>query len=42
MFLLLNEESLNYTDDEMEQMIIDVADGKISQEALTKWIIEHT
>ncbi len=41
MFLLLNEASLECTEDEMEEIILGVAEGSISYEKLTQWIKEH-
>ena len=41
MFLLLNEKTLECTDDELENIILGVAEGSISYEKMACWIKEH-
>jgi len=41
-FLIVNQMPLECSDDEMEQVIIKVADGQMSHEDLAKWIKEHS
>lgn len=40
-FLALNGVSLDYTQEELYTVILGVADGSITYEALLQWIVEH-
>lgn len=39
-YLAVENISLNYTDDEAEELIIGVADGSITVEVLKEWLIQ--
>lgn len=41
-FLIVNQHQLECSDDEMEDKIIKVADGRMTCEELAKWIEEHS
>ena len=40
-FLEVNEYKLNYTQKELSDLILDVADGKQGYEDILAWILEH-
>ena len=40
-FLALNGIELSYTQEELSDMVLDVAAGKLSFEDMVKWIINH-
>ena len=40
-FLALNGFTLNYTQEELYSVIIGLADGSVTYEALLQWILEH-
>ena len=40
-FLSLNGIELKYTQNELANMILDVADNKLQFEDMVKWVIEH-
>ena len=41
LFLILNNFPIRYDDDEMERVVIDVANDKMDVKALTQWIQQH-
>ena len=41
LFLSLNGIELAYTQDELSNMVLDVASGKLQFEDMVKWIIKH-
>jgi len=41
-FLMANQKQLECSDDDMEDTIIKVADGRMSYEELAQWIKEHS
>lgn len=41
LFLILNNFPIQYDDDEMERVVIDVANDKMDVKALTQWIQQH-
>lgn len=40
-FLALNGIELSYTQEELYTIVLDIADGKLELDDLTKWIIKH-
>ncbi len=40
-FLALNGIELDYTQDELSNMVLAVASGKLTFEDMTKWVMDH-